>query len=145
MRVIFSNLFFTLQVVDAIGVSTNTYATANTAASHACYANSNGPWNPTTGDEIYSLPGLFQSMAYNKLLLINKYNCTDLLFDGNYTHAVIPSRKHFEALLAFLKVVDHKQEYPNDRLRKVRFLYDNCARNASPSSRLGNVCPLTTG
>ena len=53
---------------------------------------------------------------------------------------MIPSRMRFEALLCFLKVVDHEQEDPNDRLRKVRYLYDHmrdtCQTVFVPGQRL---------
>ena len=37
---------------------------------------------------------------------------------------MILSLGRFQALLTLLKVVDHTSEQQNDRLRKVRFLYD---------------------
>ena len=102
---------------------TNAYAVAHIAAKPT-YANANGQWTPTTRDEMYSFLALLLFQAYLKLPDMGDYWSTESLFDGNYARSMIPSRKRFKALLTFLKIVDHEQEDPDDRLRKVRFLYD---------------------
>ena len=119
----FFKLFFSPDVVDSIVLYTNAYAVAHIAAKPT-YANANGQWTPTTRDEMYSFLALLLFQAYLKLPDMGDYWSTESLFDGNYARSMIPSRKRFKALLTFLKIVDHEQEDPDDRLRKVRFLYD---------------------
>ena len=38
---------------------------------------------------------------------------------------MIPSRRRFEALLAFLKITDGDHEGPDDKLKKIRYLYEH--------------------
>ena len=73
---------------------------------------------------MYSFLALLLFQAYLKLPDKGDHWSTESLFDGNYARSMIPSRKRFKALLTFLKIVDHEKEYPDDRPRKVRFLYD---------------------
>ena len=119
----FFKLFFTAEVVDSMVQFTNAYAVANIANKPA-YANTNGEWTPTTRVEMYRFLALLLFQAYFKLPEMEEYWSTDSLFDGNYARSMISSRTRFKALLTFLKVVDHDQEDPDDRLRKVRFLYN---------------------
>ena len=65
------------------------------------------------------------------------YWCTTSLFDGNYARTMIPSHKRFKALLSFRKVVDSANEDPNDRLRKVRYLYDHMRDTCNALFKLG--------
>ena len=135
----FFKLFFPPHVVDAIVEYTNAYAQANIAAKPS-HANKDGEWTPTTRGEIYRLLAVLLYQALNRLPEVKDYWCTESLFDGNYVRSMIPSRMRFEALLCFLKVVDHEQEDPNDRLRKVRYLYDHmrdtCQTVFVPGQRL---------
>ena len=122
VKVIFE-AFFPPYVVDAINEYTKAYAQANIAAKPS-HANKDDEWTPTTREEIYRLLSVLLDQALNRLPVVKDYWCTESLFDGNYVRSMIPSRMRFEALLCFWKVVDHEQEDPNDRLRKVRYLYD---------------------
>ena len=40
------------------------------------------------------------------------------------SYKIIPSRRRFKALLTFFKVVDCFAEQPDDRLKKVGFIYE---------------------
>ena len=63
------------------------------------------------------------------------------LHNGNYARCMIPSLGRSQALLTFLKVVDHTSEQQDyyDRLRKVRFLYDILRQKCLSLYRSGQV------
>ena len=65
---------------------------------------------------------LFQ--GFHKLLEIRDYWKMPSLHHGSYARAMIPAKRRFEAILCFLKVIDHRTEAANDRLRKVCYLHD---------------------
>ena len=59
------------------------------------------------------------------------------LYNGNYARAMIKTRRCFEALMCFLKVVNPNEEDQNDRLRKVRFLHDHIKERCNSLFRPG--------
>ena len=59
------------------------------------------------------------------------------LYNGNYARAMIKTRRRFEALMCFLKVVNPNEEDQNDRLRKVRFLHDHIKERCNSLFRPG--------
>ena len=105
--------FFPPHVVDAIVEYTSAYAQANIAAKLS-HANKDGEWTPTTREEIYRLLAVLFYQALNRLQEVKDYWCTESLFAGNYVCSMIPSQMRFDALLCFLKVVDHEQEDHRD-------------------------------
>ena len=63
-------------------------------------------------------------MALYKLPAIDDYWSTKQLFHGGWARAIIPSRRRFKAILAFFKIVYCFNEEAEDRLKKVRYLYE---------------------
>ena len=53
---------------------------------------------------------------------ITDHRSTKQASSGSWMGALISSRHHLNSLPAFFKVVDHTTEYPEDRLKKVRYL-----------------------
>ena len=118
----FFRLFFSVDVVERIVEFTNAYAVAR-IAERSSYS-VNNEWTPTTVQEMYCFLALLLFQGFHKLPEIRDYWKTSSLHNGNYARAMIPAKRRFEALLCFLKVVDHHTEAVNDRLRKVRYLHD---------------------
>ena len=64
-------------------------------------------------------------MGIVKLPRLHHYWSTATLFHGLWARSMIPTFARYKSVLAFLHVVDHRNEDPNDKIRKVRFLYDH--------------------
>ena len=120
----FFKLYFSDTIVKRIAQYTNAYAIAH-LAERPSHANKDKQWDATNTDEIYRLISLLLFQAFCRLPATRDYWRTSSLFCGNYARAIIPSRRRFDALMCFLKVVDHTKENPTDRLRKVRELHDH--------------------
>lgn len=120
----FFKLFFTWQLVSAIGEFTNAYA-AHHIGAFQTYANAEGTWTSTSANEMYKFFALIIYTGFVKLPELYDYWSTQPLFHGNWARAIIPSRTRFMGLLTFLKVVDAFAEAADDRLRKVRYIYEH--------------------
>ena len=120
----FFKLYFPIHVVDRIVEFTNAYARAHIHQKKS-YAMADGTWKDTTTEEMYSFMAILLYQGWHTLPEIRDYWKTSSLYAGNYGRLMIPSRSRFEALLCFLKIVDHTAENPADKLRKVRFLNDH--------------------
>ena len=119
----FFKLFFTQELIAALVLFTNTYAHVHIP--HApYYGDRNGAWVDTTPEETYKFLGLVIMMGLIHLPKIRDYWSIRPLFHGNWARKFIPSRRRFQRLLTFFKVVDPFAEQQNDRLKKVRFLYE---------------------
>ena len=110
--------------MDHIVLFTNAYAAAHIAAK-LTYANNNGQWTPSTRPEMYKFLALIIFMGWHPLPEMKDFWKTSSLFSGNYARLMISSYRRFQGLLCFFKVVSHTTEDANDRLRKVRYLYDH--------------------
>ena len=126
----FFKLYFTEELVDHLVRFTNAYADANFARAPS-YANSEGNWELTTQDEMYRFLACLVLMGMCRFPIIDDYWSTKPPFSGSWARALISSRRRFKSLLAFFKVVDHTTEDPEDRLKKVRFLYESVRDSCS--------------
>ena len=124
VSLIFFQLYCSEEVVDDIVRFTNAYAEEHIAEKRT-YQNSQGGWTPTTREEMYKFFALLIFQGMHRLPCIRDYWRQTSLYNGNYARLMIPTCERFNALLTFLKVVDHTTEEPDDRLCKVRYLYDH--------------------
>jgi len=120
----FFKLFFTYEIISSICEFTNAYAHHH-IQQVPYYGDKFGAWTDCTAEEMYKFVATILLMGLNKLPEIADYYSTLPLFHGHWARAVIPSRKRFTGLLTFFKIVDCFAEVADDRLRKVRFLYDH--------------------
>ena len=120
----FFKLFFTPMIVAALAAFTNTYAWMHVADCPS-YGDRFGAWQEATGEEMYKLFALLIYTGLVKLPSERGYWKTTSLYHGTWARRMIPKRDRFLALMQFLHVTDPTGEQENDRLRKVRFIYDH--------------------
>ena len=120
----FFQLFFSVELVLSIVSFTNCYAHANIVNAHH-YGDTHGAWTDTTVPEMFKFLATLMLMGLCKLPKIEDYWSTKPIFSGSWARALIPSRRRFKGLLTFFKVVDHTKEKQDDRLKKVRYLYEH--------------------
>ena len=120
----FFKLFFTEVVVASIAAFTNTYAWLH-ILDFPSYGDEHGAWEDTNVEETYHLIALLLYMGLCRFPCERDYYRVTSLYHGNWARAMIPSRHRFFGLMQFFHVVDPLTENPQDRLRKIRYLYDH--------------------
>ena len=114
---IFSNYFFTDEIIETIVKHTNAYAWLNISKKPS-YASKDGSWTETTPDEMKRFITLLIYQGIVKVPRYEQYWSRKTLYNGLWARAIL-SQKRFKALLAFLHVVDPFTEKEGDKLRKV--------------------------
>lgn len=140
----FFQLCFDDRVVEKIVDYTNAYARAH-IHERPTYANKEGQWTPTTCDEIRRLMAFLIYQGFARMPSLKSYWKSTSLFAGNYARRMIPSRTCFDALMCFLKIVDHTTENPGDRLRKIRYLYDHMRERCRKLYKPGQFIAVDEG
>eukprot|EP00117_Sycon_ciliatum_P013188 scpid78025/ scgid4574/ PiggyBac transposable element-derived protein 4 len=74
---------------------------------------------------MFNFIGLLSYMGIVRLPRIQHYWSTAPPLHGTWARAMISTRTRFQALLSFLRVVDHTLEDRSDKLHKVRYLCDH--------------------
>ena len=115
---------------------TNAYAESR-IASLPKHAKADGTWKRTDLPEMYKLLALLLFQGFHPLPAMRDYWRTEALYAGNYARQMISSRNRYEALMCFLKVIDHTQEDGNDRLRKILLLHDHMREKCQALYRPG--------
>ena len=108
----------------AIANFTNLYAAQN-IAKYSTYGDKHGAWLDTGTDEMYYFLAVIIYMGLVRAPSYDRYWSRAPLYSGLWARRFLPSRDRFLSLLAFLHVVDPANENPQDKLKKVRFLYDH--------------------
>ena len=119
----FFQLFFTREMVDSIVMHTNTYADIRIATGeYRSYTLPDGSWEATTSDEIRRLMALLIYFGLLKVVGdVSKYWSTATLYHSLWARSIMP-RVQFQALMAFLLIVDPLNEPAGNTLRKVEAL-----------------------
>ena len=114
-------LFLTPQMTSAIVTHTNTNAHLKVGGRGytKCYVNKDGSWNETNAAEI---EGYIALLIYFGLVKVSgdvaKYWSTKSIYHGLWARKIL-SRNRYQALSAFLHVVDPANATPGYKLRKV--------------------------
>ena len=133
--------FFSVTVIQHLVHSINLYAWKRICQGDGLtYANSEGLWNETTVDEMERCLALIIYMSLVKMPTVYDYWKTMSPFHGSWARALIRARTRFVALMTFLHVSHPDDEDPNDKLRKVRWLYEymkqKCAQLYQPRQKV---------
>ena len=105
----------------------NAYAW-NHIVDHPSHALSDGSWEECTNDEMQALIALLIYFGLVRVQDVKKYWSNQSLFNGLWARGIL-SRRRFMAIRAFFQCSPPDGD-PEDRLRKVRFIYDH-VRNKS--------------
>ena len=113
----FFQLFFTDEILEAIVKHTNTYAWLNITKKPS-YASEEGCWTETTFPEMKRFIALLVYQGIVKVPRYEQYWSTKTLYHALWARSIM-SQKRFNALLAFLHVVDPFTEKDGEKLKKV--------------------------
>ncbi len=117
----FFNLFLNPQMISAIVAHTNTYAQLKVGnrGYHRGYVTREGEWIATSDEEVNRFVVL---LIYFGLVKVSgdvaKYWSTKTIYHGLWARKILP-RHRYQALAAFLHVVDPTNETPGHKLHKV--------------------------
>ena len=123
----FFKLFFSDEVITSLTQFTNAYAW-NHIVDHPSHALSDGSWEDCTNDEMQALIALLIYFGLVRVQDVKKYWSNQSLYNGLWARGIL-SRRRFMAIRAFFQCSPPDGD-PEDRLRKVRFIYDH-VRNKS--------------
>ena len=117
----FFKLFMSDEVFDKITQYTNDYAWMH-IISKPSYALPDGSWDEVTRHDLEKLVAFLIYMGLVQVPNYENYWSTATLYNGLWGRAFFP-RDRLKAILAFLHVDDVDRD-PNDRLRKVRYIFE---------------------
>ncbi|XP_059168114.1 piggyBac transposable element-derived protein 4-like [Physella acuta] len=115
----FFKLYFTVDLVKTIVMYTNKYAAHCGPTRPSVFKG----WYNLSIDEFYSFLGLLMYMSIVQAPSVAKYWCTSSLYHGLWARRFM-TKKRFTQIMSFLKVSNFETENPDDKLSKVRFLYE---------------------
>ena len=128
----FFSLFFTAAVISNLVDFTNLYADMH-ILSKPSYATGDGEWELTNAGEMKSFIAVLIYFGLVRVADADKYWSRRTLYSGLWARRML-SRLRFRALRAFFhcsQPLDPTAPIPNDRLARVRYLYDHL-RNCCP-------------
>ena len=115
----FFQLFFSTEMINSICNHTNSYANECIfEGTHTSYTKKDGSWEDTTPDEIRRLIALLIYFGLVRVGNFNLYWSVKTLYHGLWARRIM-TKLRYQALMAFLYVVDPGNENPNEKLHMV--------------------------
>ncbi|XP_055888603.1 piggyBac transposable element-derived protein 3-like isoform X1 [Biomphalaria glabrata] len=115
----FFKLYFTVDLVNMLVLYTNKYAAHFGPTKPTVYKG----WYDVTVDEFYTFLGLLMYMSIVRAPSVSKYWSRSSLYNGLWARSFM-TKKRFLQIMSFLKVSNFETEDRQDKLSKIRFLYE---------------------